>query len=218
MEMIETIVVGPIGANCFVVSSGENGGAAIIDPGGDPDLIFRCVDKHGCRPLYIVNTHAHPDHTAANAEVCGRYGVPVFIHALDAPLLARMEEWGAFIGIPCPPSPAPERLLQEGDLLAVDRLSLKIIHTPGHSPGSICLYGKIPGGDRVLFAGDTVFAGSVGRTDLPGGSHKELIQSIQDKIISLPEETRILPGHGPATTVGSEKKNNPFFQRGERWI
>ena len=162
--------------------------------------------------MCIINTHAHPDHTAANAALEKRYGIPLWIHRDDASTLAQSGMLSKVTGIFFAPSPPPDRLLSDGDELGVGGHKLKVIHTPGHSTGSICLFYKgVEDEAPVLFSGDTVFEGSVGRTDLPGGSYEALINSIKTRITPLPSHTRILPGHGPETTLEREKRTNPFF-------
>ncbi|MEJ2745642.1 MAG: MBL fold metallo-hydrolase [bacterium] len=210
--LIKKLVVGPLQANCYLVSDAATRETAIVDPGGDAREIIRCVDDGGLKPVLIVNTHAHPDHVAANAELKKRYNIPILIHKDDASALAQSGMLSKLIGLFLEPSPPPDRLLHDGDEIKVGKLTLKAIHTAGHSKGSICLHCEGRGDEApILFSGDTVFQDAVGRTDLPGGSYEALLNSIRTRIVPLPDRTRILAGHGPETTVGREKKYNPFF-------
>jgi glyoxylase-like metal-dependent hydrolase (beta-lactamase superfamily II) len=215
--LIKKLVVGPLQANCYLVSDAATRETAIVDPGGDAREIVRCMESGGLKPVLIVNTHAHPDHVAANAELKKRYEIPILIHKDDAPALAQSGMLSRLIGLFLEPSPPPDKLLRDGDEIKVGKITLKVVHTPGHSKGSICLWCKGQGDEApLIFSGDTVFQDSVGRTDLPGGSYEALMNSIKTKVIKLPDRTRILPGHGPETTVGREKKYNPFFNVSHR--
>ncbi|MCX6357108.1 MAG: MBL fold metallo-hydrolase [Candidatus Aureabacteria bacterium] len=211
--VLDTVAVGPLQANCHILGCGVKRCAAVIDPGGDAGLIAGRLDALGLVPVCIIDTHAHPDHTAANAELVKKYRVPLMIHEADAPLLAQAGLMRALIGFFFPASPEPDRLLRDGDTIPIGRLTLRVIHTPGHSPGGICLF-CVPGEKEapILMSGDTIFEGSVGRTDLPGGSHEELIESLRRKIMTLPANTMIFCGHGPATTLAHERAHNPFLQ------
>jgi len=201
------IVVGSLATNCYLVYDEESGDCVIIDPGADGETIIRRVEEMGLHPLSLINTHGHVDHVGANRDLKDRYDVPLCIHAADKPILGNIlnSALGLFVG--ARRSPEPDRLLAEGDEILFGSCRLEVIHTPGHSPGSICLYGE-----DTLFAGDLLFFGGVGRTDLPGGSWEDLENSIRNKIYLLPDETRILPGHGPSTTVSQEKRSNPFIR------
>ncbi len=203
----QLVIVGPLETNCYLYFCPESRECAVIDPGAEADQIFPLITHLGLKPVIILNTHGHVDHTGANIEIKDRYGVPIAVHQDDLPLLEEsiQLEFGLMLG--AKPTPRPDRLLVDGDEVRVGRTSLKVIHTPGHSPGSVCFY--TPG---VLFSGDTLFYGGVGRTDLPGGSWKDLIRSLRTRILTYPEETVVLPGHGPRTTIGEEKENNPFLE------
>lgn len=215
--LIKKLVVGPLQTNCYLASDAASRETAIVDPGGDAREIVRCVESGGLKPVLIIDTHAHPDHVAANAELKKRYKIPLLLHEDDAPALAQSGMLSKLIGLFIEPSPPPDRLLHDGDEIKVGKLVLKAIHTPGHTKGSICLWYEGRGDEApTLFSGDTVFQDSVGRTDLPGGSYEALMNSIRTKIVPLPDRTRILPGHGPETTVGREKKRNPFFNLDSR--
>jgi len=209
---IARLVVGPLQGNCYIVACPASRSAAIIDPGGDEEKISRRLESMGVTPLCIINTHAHPDHTAANASLKDRYGVPIWIHEDEAVLLTQSGMMGKLIGLFFPSSPPPDRLLRDGEELRIGSLRLTVLHTPGHSPGGICLFSPRRGEEApVLFSGDTIFEDSIGRTDLPGGSYDTLMRSLNEKILCLPDDTRILPGHGPETTLGREKQYNPFL-------
>lgn len=204
--ILETFVVGAFGANCYIVGCEETKEAAIIDPGGDAGRILAYVRQRGLQVKSIINTHGHVDHMAANGPVKEGTAAPILIHRDDAPMLtsgARNLSLLAGVNVR---SPEADRELEDGDVLTVGKLTLKVIHTPGHTPGGISLLC----GDMV-FTGDTLFAGSIGRSDFPGGSHETLIHSIKEKLLPLPDETVVLPGHGPRSTIGQEKDMNPFL-------
>lgn len=203
----QLVIVGPLETNCYVYFCPETRECAVIDPGAEADQIFPLITHLNLKPVIILNTHGHVDHTGANVEIKDRYRAPIAMHQDDLPLLEEniQLEFGLMLG--AKPTPRPDRLLMDGDEVRVGQTSLKVIHTPGHSPGSVCFY--TPG---ILFSGDTLFCGGVGRTDLPGGSWKDLIRSLRTRVLTCPEETVVLPGHGPRTTIGEEKENNPFLE------
>lgn len=183
--------------------------AAVIDPGGDVDRILMTLAKEGLRLVYLINTHGHFDHTIGNKRLKETTGAQLVIHQADAPRIMSQESQGSAWGIRIENSPPPDRYVNEGDLIAFGDISLQILHTPGHSPGGISLVT-----DKMVFVGDALFAGSIGRTDFPGGDYKALIQNVRKKIFTLGDEVVVYPGHGPQTTVGEEKHTNPFFVRG----
>lgn len=201
---VKGLVVGELGVNTYIISKGGEG--MVIDPGAEGERIMAVVEEMGLKIRYIVNTHGHFDHTGANGLVKERTGAILAIHREDKELLERVPYQASMFGLSAPPSPGPDLLLEDGDLLSIGDLDIRIIHTPGHTRGSVSLLV-----DGVLFTGDTLFAGSVGRTDLPGGSYEELIKSIRERIMPLPEDTLIYPGHGPSTTLRQEKAFNPFL-------
>lgn len=203
----QLVIVGPLETNCYIYFCPETRECAVIDPGAEADQIFPLITHLNLKPVIILNTHGHVDHTGANLEIKDRYRAPIAMHQDDLPLLEEniQLEFGLMLG--AKPTPRPDRLLADGDEVRVGQTSLKVIHTPGHSPGSVCFY--TPG---ILFSGDTLFCGGVGRTDLPGGSWKDLIRSLRTRVLTYPDETLVLPGHGPRTTIGEEKENNPFLE------
>ena len=205
--LVTTLSVGPIGTNCYVVGCEETLEGMIVDPGGNAERILAAVEEMGLMTRYVVNTHAHFDHVTANRELVEVTGAVLVLHPDEVPIL-KMGGGAQWFGFPADPSPDPGLLVREGDTLPVGQLSFRIMHTPGHSPGHIVLYEENEG---VLFDGDVLFHRSIGRSDLPGGSHAALVQSIREKILTLPDETVVYSGHGPATTVGEEKRLNPWL-------
>jgi len=199
---IETFQVTEFVENCYVVKDGQE--AIIIDPGDVPDRLLRSLD--GLKASTIVNTHGHCDHCGGNGVLIERTGAQLACHKGDVPLLRILPEQGEMFGAVFPPCPEPGRLLEEGDTVAVGGIAFRVLHTPGHSPGHIVLVGQ-----GVAFVGDVLFAGSIGRTDLMGGNHAQLLDSIRSKLLSLPDETIVYPGHGPSTTIGEERRHNPFL-------
>jgi glyoxylase-like metal-dependent hydrolase (beta-lactamase superfamily II) len=204
--LVRSYVTGPLEENVFLLADPETRRAAIIDPGIESEGLLETIQREHWRLDYIINTHGHFDHVFANAFFKGRTGAELLIHEADLPLLERLVEHSMVFGFRPAPSPRPDRFLKEGDVLKLGGLEVGVLHTPGHSPGGVTL--RVA--DR-LFVGDALFAGSIGRTDLPGGSHETLIASVRAKILSFPDETVVYPGHGPETTVGRERRTNPFF-------
>ncbi|NLC10801.1 MAG: MBL fold metallo-hydrolase [Firmicutes bacterium] len=205
--LIECLEVGAFAANCYLVACPETKEAVVIDPGAEGERINNRIVELGLKIKYIINTHGHVDHIGANGEVKEKTGVPLLIHQHDAAMCENPESslllFAGGKSKLCP----PDRTLKEGDEIKVGSLTLKVLETPGHTRGSICLLVE-----DALFSGDTIFAGSIGRTDLPGGSYSQIIDSLMNKIVPLPDKTKIYPGHGPATTVEREKAYNPFLQ------
>jgi glyoxylase-like metal-dependent hydrolase (beta-lactamase superfamily II) len=200
------VVVGPLDTNCYLVYCPETLETVVIDPGAEAERIFPLIVELGLKPVFILNTHGHIDHIGANRDVKDKFNIPLCIHSLDSPLLEKIQEFELSFFLGAKESPHPDRLLKDKDIVRFGKASLRVIHTPGHTPGSVTFLG-----DGILFSGDTLFFGGVGRTDLPGGSTKDLEKSIREKIHTLPPETVVLPGHGPLTTVGEEKESNPFI-------
>ncbi len=202
---LRQVVLGPIETNCWIAACPETGLAIVVDPGGGTASLGPLMAAMGVTELNaVINTHGHFDHVWGNGEL----GVPTMIHRLDASMLSHAREAAASYGFQIPAPPAPSRLLDDTDEIRVGNLRFTVIHTPGHSPGSICLLGH-----GLLFSGDTIFQGSIGRTDLPGGDFREISRSIRERIMPLPETLRVLPGHGPETTLKRETATNPFFPR-----
>lgn len=202
------LAVGELEANCYILWDPKSREAFVIDPGGDADVIKEAVKKEGIRVKYIINTHGHFDHVGADSELKSSFKSPIAIHKKDTGLLADSHEHGKFFGIKTPRQRGADILLEDGDTLAAGSVTLEVLHTPGHTQGCICLYSKK---DGLLFTGDTLFAGSVGRTDFEGGSMEDLLDSIKRKILPLGDSVRVLPGHGSPSTIGDEKKSNPFI-------
>lgn len=200
------VVVGPLDTNCYLVYCDETLDCAVIDPGAEAERIFPLVVELELKPVIILNTHGHIDHIGANKDVKDKFNVPLCIHSLDSPLLEKIQEFELSFFLGAKESPPADRLLEDKDTIRFGKSSLRVVHTPGHTPGSVSFLG-----DGIVFSGDTLFFGGVGRTDLPGGSTKDLEKSIREKILTLPPETIVLPGHGPMTSVGEEKESNPFL-------
>jgi len=207
--IIKTLAVGPIMANCFIVGCEETLAAAIIDPGDEPDRILQALAESNLTAKIIINTHGHFDHVGANKRLKEVTGAPILIHSLDAPMLNQLADSAAAWGMAADNSPPPDRELQDGDEVTFGKIIFKVIHTPGHTPGGISLYTE-----HEVFVGDTLFAGSIGRTDFPGGSFETLRESIQQKLFVLSDDLKVYPGHNQPTTIGVEKRTNPFV--GER--
>jgi glyoxylase-like metal-dependent hydrolase (beta-lactamase superfamily II) len=203
---IETLAVGPLQVNCFIVACEKTRDALVVDPGDEAERILKRLHASGLQLKLVVNTHGHFDHVGGNRLLVEESGAELLIHQADLPVLRRAREHATLYGMSVTPSPEPSRLLAGGEILTVGELRLQVLHTPGHSPGGICLLGE-----GHLFSGDTLFAGSVGRTDLPGGDHDTLIEGIRRQLLVLPEETVVHPGHGPDTTIGREKRVNPYL-------
>jgi len=203
--IIKTLAVGPIMANCFVLGCEDTLEAAVVDPGDEADRILQTLAQLQLTVKLIINTHGHFDHVGANKRLKEVTGAPILIHSLDAPMLNQLASSAAAWGMKADNSPPPDRQLQDGDEIGIGKVLLKVIHTPGHTPGGVSLYTA-----GEVFVGDTLFAGSIGRTDFPGGSFETLKNSIQQKLFALGDDVKVYTGHGPPTTIGVEKRNNPF--------
>ena len=199
---LKTLIVGMMEANCYIVGEESTKEVFIVDPGGDYKKIKKIIDADGLRPQAVINTHGHGDHIGADGE----FGLPVWIHRLDAEFLQDPSKnlSGAF-GFLLKTKKAT-RLLEDGDILKIGQHSLEVIHTPGHTPGSICLKGE-----GVVFTGDTLFCEGVGRTDFVYGSQEDIMRSIKERLFGLLDDYVVYPGHGPTSTIGNEKTNNPFI-------
>lgn len=204
--IIETLVVGELGTNCYILGDEKTKEGMIIDPGGDLSLIEKTFKGLNLEIKYIVLTHGHGDHIAVLSELKKMTQAQILIHQKDAEMLAEPQKNLSVFSFNPISAPKADRLLKDKDKIKVGRMEFEVLHTPGHTEGSISLFT-----DKIIFSGDLIFYGSVGRTDLPGGSYKELLRSIQENILDKEDDTLIYPGHGPATTVGEEKRNNPFL-------
>ena len=204
--------VGALGCNCTIVACPETREALVIDPGDEGPRILAELERQGLRAVKIVHTHAHFDHVMATGEVAARTGADTLLHHDDRWLYDHAPMQLALFGLPVAgePPPPPTHELTGDEVVAFGRREARALHTPGHTPGSLCLYLEKPGETPIVFAGDTLFRGSIGRTDLPGGSLEEIARSIRDRLLTLPEGTLVVPGHGPETTIAAERERNPF--------
>ncbi len=205
--ILETICVGTFQVNCYILSMGKNRKAIIIDPGDQKDKIEEALDQHKLKPAFIINTHGHIDHIGSDQE----FAVPIYIHRDEAPMLASPElNLSNFLNVPYSVK-SPVKVLDDKSKIVLDEIELEVIHTPGHTRGGICLLLKKPV-TNILFSGDTLFYESVGRTDFAGASAASLMKSIKEKLLLLPDDTVIYPGHGRSSTIGHEKRHNPFLK------
>ena len=207
--ILETFPVGPLRCNCTILGDEVTHEAVVVDPGDNIPEILARLHKHGLTLRQIVITHAHIDHVGGAVLLKKATGAPVFLNQHDLGLLGAMEIQAGWLGVPTPEVASPDASADDGLTVGLATLRGEVIHTPGHTPGSICLL--FPQ-QHLLLAGDTLFAGSIGRTDLPGGDGPQILRSLRDRLMVLPETTRVLPGHGPNTTIGEEKQSNPFLQ------
>ena len=205
---LRTLTVGPVACKCSIVACPDTGEAAVVDPGGNADEILAEVAAMGVTVKLLLHTHAHFDHILATAEVAAATGASIYLHEQDREMYENLPAQGRAFGFSAARPPEPSHWLVGGERIAIGNLSAEVIHTPGHTRGSVGYYFVSP--SPLLLAGDTLFADSVGRTDLPGGSFEQLAASIRDKLYALPGETRVIPGHGPETTIAWEREHNPF--------
>jgi hydroxyacylglutathione hydrolase len=208
--IIETFPVGLLQCNCTILGDEKTGEAIVIDPGDDAEKILQALKQHGLKPKQIICTHTHIDHVGAIDDLQKKSGVPAAIHKADLTLFEHLDVQAQFSGLPEPIAGVIDSFVQDGDAVACHGIELGVLHTPGHTPGSSSFHLK---SDRnVLFTGDTLFRQSIGRTDLWGGSYEEIIRSIQRKLMTFDDDTLVISGHGPSTTIGAERRSNPFLK------
>jgi len=206
---IHQLTVGPLQVNCFLVACRKTGEAMVIDPGEEGDRILYLAETEGYKISKVVNTHGHFDHIGANQQIVDATNATFLMHKDDLQVLQNARNHAQVYGLSVNPSPLPDQFLKQGDTFQVGEQTFTVFHVPGHSPGGICLLS-----DGHLFVGDVLFAGSIGRTDLPGGDFDALVEGVREQLFSLPDETVVHPGHGPDTTIGREKRTNPFVGEG----
>ena len=207
--ILEIFPVGPLACNCTILGDEEAGEAIVIDPGDDVERVYRRLTTLGLKLKQILVTHAHIDHIGGAFRLKRLTGAPIFLNDADLPQLAMMEMQAGWLGMATPETAPPDENLADGQIVGLERYPAQVLHTPGHTQGSVCLYFAPL---KLLVAGDTLFEGSIGRTDLPGGDYGQIIHSIQSRLLPLPDETRVLTGHGPETTIGAERRSNPFLR------
>jgi hydroxyacylglutathione hydrolase len=205
----EIIPVGPLQCNCSIIGDEATREAIVIDPGDDINQVLDLIRKHKLQVKQIVITHAHIDHVGGAMKLRAATGAPILLNQNDYALLKILDVQAAWVGVPMPGKVEVDNSLGQADTVKAGSLAAQVLHTPGHTEGSICLYFPL---EKKLIAGDTLFAGSIGRTDLPGGSYEKILHSLHDRVLALPDETVVVPGHGPLTTIGEERERNPFLQ------
>lgn len=206
----EILPVGMLACNCSVLGDEKTGEAIVIDPGDEIERVQEVLRRHNLKVRYIVTTHAHIDHVGGIEALKQATGAAVLMNEADLPLYQSLALQAAWLGVAPPAAVEVDQFLKDGDSFKCGAHSLEVLHTPGHSPGSLCLH--LPGDGPTIFSGDTLFQSSIGRTDLWGGSFDQIIRSIKNTLLQFPDATRVFPGHGPATTIGDERESNPFLQ------
>jgi glyoxylase-like metal-dependent hydrolase (beta-lactamase superfamily II) len=208
-----SLAVGPVGCNCTVVACPLTREALIVDPGGDAERILALLGRMSAQVVGIVHTHGHFDHILATREVAAATGAPISIHGGDLDLYRGLARQARHFDLVAEKPPEPAQILAGDETLSFGQFHARVLHTPGHTPGSVGFFIEATGGPPLLLAGDTLFAGGIGRTDFPGGSSKRILRSIRDTLFALPDETVVVPGHGPETTIGEEREHNPYVGR-----
>lgn len=208
LELVETFPVGLLGCNCSIVADPETKEAIVVDPGDEAERILTALQRNGLAPVAFAHTHAHLDHVGVSARLREITKAPLLLHEGDAALYGIIEEQAALFGFTVEPPGKIDRYLSHGDRIPCGGGALEVLHTPGHTPGSLCF--RMSGEKPVLFSGDTLFRRSIGRTDLWGGSTPAILESIKEKILTLPGDLVVLPGHGEPTTISEEARLNPF--------
>ena len=206
----EIIQVGPLRCNCSIIGDDVTHEAMVIDPGDDIEDVLHIIGKHGLQVKQIVITHAHIDHVGGAMKLRAATGAPILLNTNDYALLKMLDEQAAWIGMASPGKVDIDRSVGDGETISAGSHTAQVLHTPGHTEGSVCLYFAA---EKKLIAGDTLFAGSIGRTDLPGGDMKKILRSLHNSVLSLPDETLVVPGHGELTTIGEERQTNPFLTK-----
>jgi glyoxylase-like metal-dependent hydrolase (beta-lactamase superfamily II) len=207
--ILETFPVGMLQCNCTLIGDENSHEAMVIDPGDNIPRILARLKAHGLALKQIVVTHAHIDHVGGALQLKRATGAPILLNQNDLPLLQMMDVQAGWLGIQAPEVAAPDASAEDGMIAGLTEHPAQVLHTPGHTPGSICLLFEK---DHLLLAGDTLFAGSIGRTDLPGGDSQQILRSIHDRLLPLADDLRVIPGHGPTTTIGEERETNPFLR------
>ena len=209
--LFESFPVGPLACNCTILGDEETREAIVIDPGDDVSRIHKRLTEQGLKLKQILVTHGHIDHVGGALKLKRLTGAPIYMNENDLPQLDMMDTQASWLGLDLrvPETAPPDEGLKDGQLVGLEHYPAQVLHTPGHTQGSICLHFAPVG---LLIAGDTLFAGSIGRTDFPGGNFDQIIASLRARLLTLPDETKVLPGHGPATTIGEERASNPFLQ------
>ncbi|MGA2964855.1 MAG: MBL fold metallo-hydrolase [Terriglobales bacterium] len=206
--ILKTLPVGPLQCNCSIIGDETTHEAMVVDPGDDIEAILAIVRQHKLEVKRIVITHAHIDHVGGAMKLRALTGAPILLNQNDYALLKMLDMQASWLGMATPGQVAIEASIADGDALRTGNLTANVLHTPGHTEGSVCLYFPT---EKLLLAGDTLFARSIGRTDLPGGSFEKIMRSLRDRVLTLPDDTLVIPGHGPRTTIGEEREENPFL-------